>query len=399
MDSSKKIKILRIIARLNIGGPAIHTILLTASLNNSKFDSFLACGSISPGEGDMSYYAKEKGVAIYPIRSLKRELNFFNDLFAFGQIYSLIAKLKPDIIHTHTAKAGSLGRTAALAYNLNPWRKKIKIVHTFHGHVLSGYFKRLESFFFIFIERFLARFSDQIITVSQSVKAELIKLGISSDKNILVIPLGLELEKFLEIPPKASVNSYNVGIVGRLVAIKNHRLFLDAAAKICADKYLDVCFQVIGDGEDRVDLENYAEKLGIGKIEFLGWKNNLPSLYSHLDLVVLTSLNEGTPVSLIEAMAASKVVVSTEVGGVRDLMGNELKLNRSGNGQFKVFERGILVRSGDSLGLASAISFILVDQQLRQSMAASGKEYVRKVFRKERLISDIEDLYKNIALK
>jgi len=399
MNSSKKIKILRIIARLNIGGPAIHTILLTSSLNNSQFDSFLACGVLSPGEGDMSYYAQEKGVSIYPILALKRELNFFDDIKAFGQIYALIAKMKPDIIHTHTAKAGSLGRMAALAYNLCPWHKKIKIVHTFHGHVLSGYFNRFQSFLFILVERFLSFFTDTIITVSESVKADLVKLGIGLGHKIKVIPLGFELEKFLALPIKTSGNSYNVGIVGRLVAIKNQRLFLEAAAKIGADKKLDIWFKVIGDGEDRIDLEKYAVKLGIGKIEFLGWEKDLPNLYSRLDLVVLTSLNEGTPVSLIEAMAASKAVVSTEVGGVSDLMGDKLNLSRPGTGEFKICERGILVKSGDIKGLASAISFILINDQLRQSMVVSAKEYSRKTFNKDRLVRDIEDLYKNLALK
>ncbi len=348
----------------------------------------------------MSYYAREKGVSFFSIPALKRELNPINDFLAFKQIYSLIVKGKPDIIHTHTAKAGSLGRLAALVYNLFPGHKKIKIVHTFHGHVLSGYFSRFKSLLFILIERFLASFTDQVITVSESVKEELIKLGIVSRKKIRVIPLGLELEKFLELPVKTANNSYNVGIIGRLVPVKNHRLFLEAAAKISRDsKHLDVCFKVIGDGELRQDLENYARELEIKRIEFLGWEKDLAAVYSGLDLVVLVSLNEGTPVSLIEAMASSRAVVSTDVGGVGDLMGNELKLNKQERARFRVFQRGILVKSGDNEGLAEAITFILADDQLREAIVVAAKGYVRTAFSKERLVRDIEDLYEKLVEK
>lgn len=393
MKSPKKIKILRIIARLNIGGPAIHAILLSASLNNSKYETFLVCGSLSEKEGDMSYYALEKGVKFNIIPCLKRKISFFSDICAFCRIYLLICRLKPDIIHTHTAKAGSLGRTAALVYNFLPWHKKIKIVHTFHGHVLSGYFGRLKTNLFILIERFLAFFTDMVITVSDSVKEELLKLKIVSAGKIKVIPLGFELEKFLLLPPKTGGNSFNVGIIGRLVPIKNHRLFLDAAFKL-AGRDLDISFKIVGDGEDRQKLENYAKELGIKKVEFLGWKNDLPAVYSGLDLVVLTSLNEGTPVSLIEAMASSRVVISTDVGGVRDLMGEELKLKVGGG--FRIFERGILVKSGDSKALTNAISFILSDLGLRNELAVAGRKYTEKVFSKARLTGDIEDLYEKL---
>lgn len=348
----------------------------------------------------MSYYAHEKGVCFQEIPPLKRDLNFFDDFSAFRQIYALIAKVKPDIIHTHTAKAGSLGRFAALIYNFLPWHKKIKIVHTFHGHVLTGYFSRFKSFIFILIERFLAVFTDQVITVSEAVKEELIKLSILPRNKIRVIPLGFELGKFLELPVKTADNSYNVGIIGRLVPVKNHRLFLEAASKASRNSgHFDLHFKVIGDGELRQDLENYASELGIGKIAFLGWKKDLAAVYSGLDLVVLTSLNEGTPVSLIEAMASSRAVVSTDAGGVGDLMGNELKLGNYGAGRFRVFERGILVKSGDSDGLAEAITFVLADNQLRSAMAIAAKEYVRVAFSKERLAGDIEDLYEKLAEK
>ena len=400
MKLLRKIKILRIIARLNVGGPAIHSILLTSALNNPKFETLLVCGYLSSGEGDMSYYAQEKGVSFQLIPRLKRELSLIDDFLAFKQIYSLIVKEKPDIVHTHTAKAGSLGRLAAIFYNFIPGHKKVSIVHTFHGHVLSGYFGWAKTKFFILVEKFLARFTHQIITVSESVKGDLVRLGIAPKNKIRVIPLGFELDKFLGLPGRTNKDKFNVGIIGRLVAIKNHRLFLDAASKVSYSSLnSDISFKVIGDGEDRQDLENYAKKLGVKEIEFLGWRKNLPGLYSELDLVVLTSLNEGTPVSLIEAMASAKAVISTDVGGVRDLMGDEVKLGKVKNNEFRVFQRGILINSGDSDALASAITFILTEEELRHAMGISGRVYVQKNFSKERLVKDIEDLYENLVLK
>ena len=400
MKLLKKIKVLRIIARLNVGGPAIHSILLTSALNNSKFVTLLVCGCLSSGEGDMSYYAQEKGVSFQLISRLKRELSLIDDFFAFKQIYSLIVKEKPDIIHTHTAKAGSLGRSAAIFYNFIPGHKKVSIVHTFHGHVLSGYFGWAKTKFFILVEKILANFTHQIITVSESVKGDLVRLGIAPKNKIRIIPLGFELDKFLGLPVRPKKDKFNVGIIGRLVAIKNHRLFLDAASKVSySSMNLDIYFKIIGDGEDRQDLEDYAKKLGVEKIEFLGWRKDLPGLYSDLDLVVLTSLNEGTPVSLIEAMASARAVISTDVGGVRDLMGDEVKLDKVKNNKFRIFQRGILINSGDSDTLASAVTFILTEEELRYTMGISGRVYVQKIFSKERLVKEIEVLYENLVLK
>jgi len=199
-----KIKVLRIIARLNIGGPAIHAILLTDSLDNSKFETILACGNPGSSEGDMGYYAKERGVTPYIIPELKRKLSFTDDIRAFSRIYKLIAKEKPDIIHTHTAKAGTLGRSAGILYNLlHPFRKnKIILIHTFHGHVFVGYFSKFKSGLFIILERILACFSRKVITVSKSVKEQLLALHITQEDKIQVIPLGFELDNFLKVSPR-----------------------------------------------------------------------------------------------------------------------------------------------------------------------------------------------------
>jgi glycosyltransferase involved in cell wall biosynthesis len=344
----KKIKILRIIARLNIGGPAIHTILLTEGLDKNKFESLLVCGSVGDSEADMLYYAIEKGVKPYFVPELKRELNLLNDIRAFRKIYNIINTERPDIIHTHTAKAGTLGRLAAIFYNLLNRDRQLSFVHTFHGHIFDGYFGNLKTKVFILIERFLAFFTHKIITVSESIKNDLVVLGISSHR-IEVIPLGFELDRFLNICPRDN-SAVNIGIVGRLVPVKNHRLFLEAAAEVIKSISKNKPrFKIIGDGELRNELERYAHKLNINTyVEFLGWQKEPSAIYSDLDVVCLTSVNEGTPVSLIEAMASGRAVVTTDVGGVRDLLGNEVEIVSAIDTSFKILKRGIMVGPADS---------------------------------------------------
>lgn len=393
----RKIKILRIIARLNIGGPAVHAALLTEGLDKSKFDSLLVCGSIGKDEADMSYYAIDKNVEPYFIPELKRELNFFKDVVAFKKIYNFIKNKQPDIIHTHTAKAGALGRLAAISYNFLNRRKRIKIIHTFHGTIFEGYFSKFKTKLFILIEQFLALFTCKIITVSESLKEQLISLGIGNKDKIEVIPLGFELDKLLSISPRDSA-VINIGIVGRLVPIKNHRLFLEAAVKVIRDNpRMKLGFKIIGDGELRGDLEKYSCNLGISKqVNFLGWQRDLVKVYSDLDIVALTSINEGTPVSLIEAMAAGKAIVATDVGGVRDLLGNEVDTRIRLNANFKVLERGVIVRPGDSFSFAQALILILQNNELRKNMSVHTQHFARTRFTKDRLIRDMEMLYNNI---
>lgn len=396
----KKIKILRIIARLNIGGPAIHTILLTDGLEKMEFDSHLVCGRVNKDERDMGYLAEEKNVKFTLIPELKRELNLYCDTLAFIKILKIIFSERPNIIHTHTAKAGCLGRLAGIFYNFFiPGAKKAKIFHTFHGHVLSGYFGYFKTKTFILIERLLALFSAKILTVSESVKNELVALGICPESKIEVIPLGFELERFLEIPPNERI-PLNIGIVGRLVPIKNHRLFLDAASKIITENPdIQLKFKIIGDGELRKELQLYCRQLNIReKIEFLGWQKDLAAIYSDLDIVALTSLNEGTPVSLIEAMASARVVVATEVGGVRDLLGKEINYGIKPFADFKLLERGISVKPQDAFSFSQALILLFKNKGLRQKMGLSSRDYIRKRYAKERLIKDIETLYNKVLI-
>lgn len=394
----KKIKILRIISRLNIGGPAVHVILLTAGLDKDRFDSLLICGNIGRDEGDMLYYSVRKNIKPYLISELKREINLLNDIIAFIKIYKIIRKEKPDIICSHTAKAGALGRLAAIIYNLLNKDAQIKMVHTFHGHIFEGYFTKFKTKLFILIEQFLASFTYIIITLSESIKKELVSLNIANENKIEIISLGLELENFLEIPIREDA-VFNIGIVGRLVPIKNHRLFLKSAAGVIHDSpEMRLKFWIIGDGELREDLERYAKELNIvKKIEFSGWKRDSVSIYSDLDVVAFTSKNEGTPVSLIEAMASAKAIVSTDVGGIRDLLGKEVAIYKNMKANFKILERGVIVNSEDSDNFAAALIFILQNRNLRINMGISARDFARSRFIKEKLIKDMENLYCRIS--
>jgi glycosyltransferase involved in cell wall biosynthesis len=393
----KKIKVLRIISRLNIGGPAINTILLTAGLDKDKFNTLLIYGRSGIEEGDMLYYAKENNIEPIFIPELKRELSFLQDLITFIKIFRIVKRERPDIIHTHTAKAGALGRSAGILYNfLNIFTsKKVRLIHTFHGHIFNGYFNMTKTKIFILIERLLALFTSKIITVSETIKEELIYFRISNKNKIKVIPLGLDLDNFLSIKTENNGPDFNIGIVGRLVPIKNHRLFLESASKVIEDNPgMMIRFKIIGDGELRKELEDYSYRLKISdSIDFLGWQKELTNIYSTLDIVALTSLNEGTPLSLIEAMASARPVVVTNVGGVKDLLGdknNSILVEGCG---FEILERGIIVKSKNSNDFASALTFILKNSDLRKGLSINAREFVSNKFAKERLIKDIESLY------
>ena len=383
------IKIIRIISRLNIGGPSINAILLSEGLNNNSFKTILVSGSVEKSEGNMSYFAYERGINPIVVNELSRSINPLKDLMALWKIYRIIKIEKPDIVHTHTAKAGALGRLAAILAGT-----PVK-VHTFHGHVFDGYFNKITTKIFIAIERFLGRFTTKVITVSNSVANDVsARYSIIPKDRIAVIPLGFDLEKFftsdkcrgrLRKELDLSEDVLLVGIVGRLVPIKNHKMFLDAAKIILATSHYSSAakFIVVGDGELRHTLENYAAKTGIAdKVVFLGWRKDLENIYADLDVVGLTSLNEGTPVSLIEAMASSKPVVATDVGGVKDIVKDGVS--------------GRLVASGDINGFAKAVSGLLNDSSERIKMGAGGKEFVKANYNKDRLIENTKNLYKDL---
>ena len=378
-----KIRVARIIARLNIGGPAIHTMLLTEGLDKERFRTELIMGRPDPAEGDMSDIAREKGLCLVYIPELSREIGI-SDIAAFFKIFKAIRVFKPDIVHTHTAKAGALGRLAAVLAGV-PVR-----IHTFHGHVFDGYFSPLKAGIFLWMERMLGRATDRVITVSESVRDRIVRqLKVVPAEKCVVIPLGFEMDKFLNCERlkgrfrKAigvGDEELLVGIVGRLVPIKNHRMFLEAA-KLLDDSQagLKVRFAIIGDGEFKSHLEGMAKEMGLTNVIFTGWIKDLADVYTDLDVVALTSLNEGTPVSLIEAMASGRPVIATDVGGVRDLVTDGVN--------------GILVRSGDAAGFAGRLKGLLGDTSKRSAFGAAGRAFVKERFASSRLIKDVEELY------
>ncbi len=384
----EKLKILRIIARLNVGGPAIHAILLTQALNNERFESILVTGQVGRAEKDMVYLAKEKGVSPVIIPELGRQISPIKDVLALWKIFMLMKREKPDIVHTHTAKAGALGRVAAVLAGV-PVR-----IHTFHGHIFESYFNKFYIVLFLLIERILALFTKFIVVVSQAQKKEIgERYKITGPGKIKVIPLGLELEKLFPINACAGKlrkelglgeDVIVVGIVGRLVPVKNHKMFLDAAnllPGLLEDKF-KIKYLIVGDGEERASLEEYAKKLGLGNDAiFCGWREDMAGIYSDLDIVGLTSFNEGTPVALIEALAAGRPVIATDVGGVADVV--------------KDGTNGYLVASGDARAFALRLADLVKDTGKRSEFGLNGRRMVREIFSKERLVRDIAGLYED----
>lgn len=315
-------KVMMIVARLNIGGVALNVLQTVSALQkNESIEVILIHGRVSEHEGDMYYLAENLGVRSVILPALERELSPIHDLKTIWQLYRLMRQHRPDIVHTHTAKAGFVGRWAAFLARI-PVR-----VHTFHGHVFHGYFGPLKTRLFLWMERLSALISSRIITLSEALRTELSEVYSIAPKNkIEVIPLGLDLQSFTRLEKGHFRQQWNlpadaplVAVVGRLVPIKNHLLFLQAA-KLVHDRRPDVRFLIVGDGELRQDIEQQIRAWDFQKvITITGWIQDMTPVYSNVSLVTITSDNEGTPVSLIEAIAAGIPVVSTDVGGVRDL--------------------------------------------------------------------------------
>jgi glycosyltransferase involved in cell wall biosynthesis len=409
-DQPQKLKVLRVVSRLNIGGPSIHVSILLDRLNQDLFDSKLVSGFVSKYEGDMSYLLSSHKDQIIWIKALQREIHFYSDMKALLRFYKILCEFKPDIVHSHMAKAGTVSRTAVLIYNLMQ-HKSVKTVHTFHGNVLEGYFSRMKSFIFTRIEQVLARFTDAVIAISKSQEQELIeKYKISKPEKIHIIHLGFDLVPFRNsqkhkgtFRKKLELDKHTilVGIVGRLVPIKNHRLFLDMA-KFFRQRNPDakIKFVLIGDGELRFDLGKYAEHIGIGKdVVFFGWEHQVTKIYADLDILALTSLNEGTPVSIIEAMASSVPVIATDVGGVKDLLGKPAQNNLGLNG-FWICERGILCKKDDAASLCHGLEYLINNKKTKKDPSImNAKIYITENYSYDKLVQNIEHLYLSLVNK
>ncbi len=398
-------KIVRIIARLNVGGPARHVVWLTKNLQSEEFHSVLLTGTVPEGEEDMNYFADENGVAPVYIPEMSRELSA-KDIVSLWKVFRQIQREKPDIIHTHTAKAGTIGRVAGFFYRWLAW-KNVKMVHTYHGHVFHSYYGKRKTAIFLFIERSLARLTDKIIAISNQQRLEINKqFGVGRAAQFEVVQLGIDLSPFENAATKkhllraeigASNDEILVGFVGRLTEIKNIPLFLQAA-RIYKDQQKPdspkLKFVIIGDGHLRAELEAEAANLNLSDVViFTGNRSDTDVFYAGLDIIALTSLNEGTPLSLIEAMANGRTFVSTTVGGVADLLGDVIEEKED----FNICERGIGVASGDANALCKGLIYLAADESLRASLGAKGREFVRKNYSKERLTADIINLYRDLS--
>jgi glycosyltransferase involved in cell wall biosynthesis len=378
-----KTRVLRIIARMNVGGPALHATLLADGLDPDRYETCLLSGATDATEGDYLELIGRRPPNLVQIPSLGRAIAVRRDLTAYRDIARVIREFRPDIVHTHTAKAGLLGRLAAYLNHVPI------IVHTFHGHVLRGYFSRPKEAVFVQAERALARATTRLIAVSEHVRDELLAMGVGRRERFEVIRLGFDLSSFLRDDRRTgeirralglSPATRTVGIVARLVPIKAHEVFLDMAADVAAS-HPDVAFLIVGDGECREAIEADARRRGLGaKVHFLGWRADVDRVYADLDVVVLTSRNEGSPVALIEAMAAARPVVATRVGGVGELVG----------------DGGLLADVDDARGLARGVRRLLDDPALAARLGQRGRGRVVPAFSRERLVADIDALYQRL---
>ena len=396
-------KVLRIIARLNVGGPARHVVWLTENLNDGEFESVLIAGTVPAGEESMNYIADQHGVKPLFIEEMSRELSP-KDAVSLWKIFREMRRQKPDIIHTHTAKAGTVGRLAALLYKWSGG--KIRIVHTFHGHVFHSYYGKVRTRVFVTIEKLLARFAtDKIIVISPQQLREIHgDYGVGRKEQFEIIPLGIDVGALSSSNEKrdsfrreiaAAADEVVVGFVGRLTEIKDVSLYLQVAALVLKEAEMpSIRFVVAGEGHLRARLEAEAKELGlVDSMVFLGNRTDTDRVYAGLDIVALTSLNEGTPLSLIEAMAAGRPVISTTVGGVRDLLG-EMTEQHEG---FRVCERGIGIDSRSVSDYTKGLIYLVKSEKLRERSAENGRVFVGAAYSKDRLIDDIKQLYRRLT--
>ncbi|HYP26509.1 MAG TPA: glycosyltransferase [Blastocatellia bacterium] len=402
-EAARRLRVVRIIDRLNVGGPAKHVVWLAAGLDSKRFETVLITGTVPEGEGDMSYFARSEGVEPVIIREMSRELGP-RDLVVIFKLLKELWRVRPDIVHTHKSKAGAAGRVAAMIYKwLTPsalWLRPrgCRVVHTYHGHIFHSYYGAAKTRLFLSIDRMLARFcTDCIITISEQQRRELAhRFRIGPRDRFRVVPLGIDcdeagdrhgsLAEEFGIAPHELV----VGTVGRLCGVKNYALLLDASARALGPGERLV---IVGDGHLRRELEEKALALAMGdRVVFTGFRSDAPSLYRDLDVLALTSLNEGTPLTLIEAMNAGLPVVSTEVGGVPDIMG----ARRDARDGFTVWDHGLTVASGDAEAFALALRYLLGRPDLRREMGARGRAFVRARLSRDRLVGDMERLYEEV---
>ena len=396
----KKIRVLRILNRLNLGGPTYNAVYLTKYISK-KFTTRLVAGVETKSETSSKFILKNNSVNFIQISNMSRKISFFNDLISFFKLISIINKFKPHIIHTHAAKSGFLGRIAGIIMQTPI------IIHTFHGHVFHSYFNQVVTKLFILIEKILAFKSNKIIVLSNLQKNELVyKYNICNEDKIKIVNLGINIDTFSKKKNQKKqlfLKKYNlkntilIGIIGRLTKIKNHKLFIDIAYELLNSNKKNIKFFIIGDGEEKNNLVYYCKKLNLitnlnkktktqnVNIFFTSWIKRIDQVYPALDIVINTSYNEGTPLSIIEAMASKKTVVATNVGGVGDLITDGYN--------------GFLFNLKEKKKIVKKINYLIKNKKLRKTIGENSFNSIKKKYSYKLLVNNIENLYNAEIIK
>jgi glycosyltransferase involved in cell wall biosynthesis len=383
--NDRPVRVLRVIARLNVGGPALHVTYLARGLAERGYETTLVAGDVGRGEESMAFVAEREGIDIVRLPGLSRELSPIHDAAATWRLARIIRKVRPDVVHTHTAKAGAVGRAATVLAGLG---RRPVVVHTFHGHVLRGYFGRAGTLVFRAIETALARATDRLVAVSPEVRDELVALGVAPREKFTIVRLGIELAPRVafdgdtkDVRRRLGIaqDRFVVGWFGRMTAVKRTD-DLPATLAALRERGVDALLLLVGDGDDRERLEQRAHDLGVAQsCLFLGYQEDVAPWYAICDAVVLTSASEGTPVTIIEALAAGRPVVATNVGGVPDVVDDGVT--------------GFLVEAGDTQALAHKLEILARDPALRSAMGSEGRDRVLERYAVERLVDDVHTLY------
>ena len=386
MRAAEPIRLVRVIARLNVGGPALHVSYLSRDLQARGYETTLVAGDVTRGEESMAFVAEQAGVRVQQLPGLVRELSPVRDAIAAVKLAKVIRRVRPRIVHTHTAKAGAVGRAAALLAGLRP---RPVVVHTFHGHVLSGYFGPLGTRMFRLIETTLAKSTDTLVAVSPEVRDDLVAIGVAPASKFAVVRLGIELEHRVDFDGDRAEERRRLGIepgrfvvgwFGRMTAVKRTGDLLSALAAL-RERGVDALLLLVGGGDDQLRLEQQARDLGLARdCLFVGYQESIARWYAICDVVVLASANEGTPVTIIEALAAGRPVVATNVGGVPDVVEDGVS--------------GYLVPPRDADAMAERLAALAEDPDLRERLGSAGRQRVLRRYAVSRLVDDVDTLYR-----
>lgn len=377
------VRIASVVTRLNIGGASPPVIALATGLEARGHDSLLVVGTPAASEGNMEAEAERAGAKLLRIPELQRQPHAFRDAIALVKLAKTFRMFRPDVVATHMSKAGALARVAARLTGVPV------TVHTYHGKGFHVFRERWKENGALFLERALSHITTGSIVVSTKQWDEFVRLKLVAPERMAVIRYGLDLESLYQPSSETSLrtelglpgNSCLVGVIARVVAIKGQDVFLRAAARL-AKAYPKLHFVIVGDGDSRKEFEQLAFSLGLGgRAHFTGWRRDIPAVLENLDLVVLPTVRdfEGTPLAVIEALAAGRAVVATDVGGVAELV-------RHG-------ETGLLVNAGDAEGLAEAIKKLLGDTALREKLQSKGRELVMRLYDRERMVNETEKYF------